>query len=149
MDNLPELKDIHLPEGVSFFPPAYGWWVMLFGVVFLVFLGKLFLVLRQKSKKRFALRAINNIRTANIIDNAVQLSEILRRICVLKYKNAAALSGSEWLDFLNSKITRKLSGRPAELLANAPYLPTDRHSYGLDDLTALRAFCRHWIGANL
>ena len=30
--NLPELRDIHLPEGVSAFPPAYGWWVILGGM---------------------------------------------------------------------------------------------------------------------
>lgn len=28
MDNLPELRDIHVPDGVSAFPPAYGWWVV-------------------------------------------------------------------------------------------------------------------------
>ena len=48
--NLPELRDIHLPEGVSAFPPAYGWWVILGGILLLLLLTELFL-----SKKRYAL----------------------------------------------------------------------------------------------
>ena len=51
MDNLPELRDIHIPDGVSAFPPAYGWWVVLAGVVALFLLAELFLILRQASKK--------------------------------------------------------------------------------------------------
>ena len=33
MDNLPNLRDIHIPDGVSAFPPAYGWWVMLLALL--------------------------------------------------------------------------------------------------------------------
>lgn len=47
MDNLPELRDIHIPDGVSAFPPAYGWWVVLAGVVALFLLAELFLILRR------------------------------------------------------------------------------------------------------
>ena len=53
--NLPELRDIHLPEGVSAFPPAYGWWVILGGILLLLLLTELFLIVRRKSKKRYAL----------------------------------------------------------------------------------------------
>ena len=49
MDNLPELRDIHLPEGVSAFPPAYGWWVILFGVLLLFGLYELWKLWRRKS----------------------------------------------------------------------------------------------------
>ena len=48
--NLPELRDIHLPDGVSPFPPAYGWWVILGSVLLLLVLTELFLIIRRKSK---------------------------------------------------------------------------------------------------
>ena len=40
-DNLPELRDIHLPDGVSAFPPAYGWWVVLLAILSIVAAVKL------------------------------------------------------------------------------------------------------------
>ena len=38
MDNLPELRDIHLPsDGVSIFPLAYGWWGLLLLAIAMIF----------------------------------------------------------------------------------------------------------------
>lgn len=87
--NLPELRDIHLPEGVSAFPPAYGWWVILGGILLLLLLTELFLIVRRKSKKRYALYLLAHVRQENAVAAALQMSEILRRICVYKYKEAA------------------------------------------------------------
>ena len=37
MDNLPELRDIHLPStDISVFPLAYGWWLVLATIVAIV-----------------------------------------------------------------------------------------------------------------
>lgn len=55
--NLPELRDIHLPEGVSAFPPAYGWWVILGGILLLLLLTELFLIVRRKSKNAMLVSA--------------------------------------------------------------------------------------------
>lgn len=103
MDNLPELRDIHLPEGVSAFPPAYGWWVILLGVLLLFGLYELWKLWRQKSKKRYALQLLGNAKASNVVDEAREMSEILRRICIFKYPEAAALFGRPWIDFLNSR----------------------------------------------
>ena len=55
MDNLPELRDIHLPtDGVSFFPLAYGWWGLLLLIVLLLVGIKVFFWLRKTSKKVYA-----------------------------------------------------------------------------------------------
>ena len=108
--NLPELRDIHLPDGVSPFPPAYGWWVILGSVLLLLVLTELFLIIRRKSKKRYALYLLQHIPQDNIAAAALQISEILRRICVFKYKEAAALYGKPWLEFLNQH-SKKQTGR--------------------------------------
>ena len=149
MDNLPELRDIHIPDGVSAFPPAYGWWVILAGVIVLFLLVELFLILRRASKKLYARRLLKNIISSSPVNAAVQISELLRRICVYKYPEATALSGRAWLDFLNAHTKTSLSGNAAELLINAPYIPTDTENYDIADLEVLRRFCYVWIGENL
>jgi len=149
MDNLPELRDIHIPEGVSVFPPAYGWWLILLILLLIVFLFKLFKEYRYRSKKRYALRLLNNIREDNAIDNAKEMSEILRRICVLKYPQATVIFGQKWVDFLKAHTSQNLDAKTSSLLINAPYIPSSTTKYNMDDAETLRRFCEQWIGENL
>ncbi len=149
-DNLPELRDIHLPDGdISWFPIAYGWWVILGGLAVLFIITELFIYLRRKSKKRYALRLLHDIPSANIVNAAGQMSEILRRICVFKYPQAAAMFGKEWLDFLNRHSKKALETPAAGLLLNAPYISPETQTYTTQDLQTLRSFCAEWIGENL
>ena len=148
-DNLPELRDIHLPEGVSAFPLAYGWWTIVFGIVAIVVLYQIAKLILQKSKKRYALKLLKDIYCSNSIKAAAEMSEILRRICIVKYPHAITLSGTQWIDFINSHAKEKLSPKTAELLLNAPYMPHNSTSYKTSDITALRIFCQKWIGENL
>ena len=148
-NNLPELRDIHLPEGVSAFPPGYGWGIILaviLSIILIIYLWKLF---RIKSKKIYALHLLQNIYCNDSISSAVEMSAILRRICVLKYKEAITLSGEEWIKFLNSKIKKPLYGKSADLLINAPYIPLNSKGFERADIVRLRQFCREWIGENL
>lgn len=148
-DNLPELRDIHLPEGVSAWPPAYGWWVILALIVGLLLAVELVLIMRRKSKKLYALRLLNEIHCNNSVRSAVEMSEILRRICVYKYEEAATLMGREWLDFLNNHCSLKLGGKAAELLIDAPYVKPNVKGFHSADVSVIRNFCRQWIGENL
>ncbi len=148
-DNLPELRDIHLPDGVSAWPPAYGWWVVLLGIILLVLAVQTFLFIYRRSKKRYALKILESLSAENAVNAAREASETLRRICVYKYKEAVALSGREWVDFLNSHSNKKLEGKSAALLMDAPYMPEASKAYSADDLKGLMDFCRHWIGENL
>ncbi len=149
-DNLPELRDIHLPEGVSAFPLAYGWWVILLTVIVVFVLWKFYKIIRQKSKKLYALRLLASINEPNVITSAAAMSELLRRICVYKYPQAVVLQGQEWINFLNSHSKKtQVSGKIAELLLNAPYMPLETAAYDNANLNTLRSFCRDWIGENL
>ena len=139
-ENLPELRDIHLPDGVSAWPPAYGWWVILLGIVAVVI---------RKSKKLYALHLLKDIHCNNSIHSAADMSAILRRICVYKYKEASVLMGKEWLSFLNEHSKHKLEGKAAQLLLDAPYIQPGAKGYRTEDVAALRLFCQQWIGENL
>ena len=49
-DNLPELRDIHLPDGVSAFPLAYGWWVIGLSIIGAIVLIKVSCICAAKAK---------------------------------------------------------------------------------------------------
>ncbi len=150
MDNLPELRDIHLPDqGVSFFPLAYGWWIILGAVIVAVLLVWLIIQIRKQSKKLYATYLLNKFAKENNIKSAVAMSEILRRICLKKYPEAVAFSGQNWSDFLLSKSRKKLSEKSLLLLQTAPYIKEDCDDFSAQDIIELRKFCHDWVGENL
>ena len=148
MDNLPALRDIHLPEGgVPFFPLAYGWWSVLATVIAALVLYKVLKMLWRQSAKIYARRILLSLKDDTDLAAAVKMSEILRRACVRKYPEAVALSGEQWMEFLNAKSKWVLTGSAAVLLQNAPFMV--HKSYKAEDMPTVWRYCYDWIGANL
>ena len=148
-DNLPELRDIHIPQELPEFPLGYGWWIIAFICVLSWSAYKFIRFAILKSKKRYALKLLNNNTSNNIKKSASAMSEILRRICVYKYPQASVLSGKEWIDFLNKHAKLKLDDKAGKLLVSAPYMPDNSNSYDIETLQKLKVFCCKWIGENL
>lgn len=150
MDNLPELRDIHLPvEGVSIFPLALGWWGILIAVLLLLFMVWAIKVIRKKSKKLYAKYLLNKFAKENTIESAAKMSEILRRICLKKYPQAVVLSGNDWTDFILHKTSKKMNEKLIDLLQTAPYRAKDDLTFSEEDIADLRKFCFDWVGENL
>lgn len=150
MDNLPELRDIHLPtDGVPFFPLAEGWWCILGFIVVAFFVLKTAVWLYKASARIYARKLLYPLRERTDLKSVVKMSEILRRICVRKYPQAVAFSGNDWIDFLNKNSKTKLSGDVAELLKNAPFMPDDSALLNQKNHQILWKFCYNWIGENL
>lgn len=147
MDNLPQLRDIHLPPETTFFPLGYGWIAVALSLFLLYVLYRFLKILYRKSKKRYALRLLK-LASEDNIDSARQISEILRRICRYRYKNAASFYGKDWLLFLNNHTKRSLPDYAAELLLYAPYVEKNK-KYPPEAYRALRIFAENWIGENL
>ncbi len=148
-DNLPELRDIHLPETATFlWPVAYGWWLIAGIIIGATILYYVLSYYKRKSKKRYALKMLSKL-DVNNFSSAAKMSEILRRICVYKYPQAAALFNDKWLEFLNSHSNSKLEGTTAKLLLNAPYMAPQKTKTNLQEMQKLLDFCRKWIGENL
>jgi hypothetical protein len=147
MDNLPLLRDIHLPPEETGFPLGYGWFLLL---ALLIVFGLAFYVgrrLYRQSRKRYALRLLQNS-SADTPDDVVRISALLRRVCRYKYHSAVSLYGREWLAFLLEHSKKRLSDSAAGLLLNAPYMPPSA-VFAHADYEDVRRFARHWIGENL
>lgn len=149
MDNLPEIKDLHIPDGVSIFPLAYGWWIIL-GIILCLFLFiKFFLWIIKTSRKYYARKELNSIETSSPITAAIKISDLLKRICAIKYKEASVLYGQKWIDFLNHHTQHKLQGNACDLLMQAPFMKPTSLQYTQTDAEQLKQFAYLWIGANL
>lgn len=128
---LHELRDIHYPAPISWWPPAPGW-VGLF--IILAILGFILGILgyrywMRKKKRQFILQQLETLEKmaqhepypSEIIR---QLTTLLKQVVLLLYprKEVAGLSGESWLDFLNQKgNTEHFTKGVGRLLMSAPY----------------------------
>ena len=150
MDNiLQNFNDIYVPDGVSVFPLAYGWYILLCSFFLAFWLIRFILWSIKTSKKRYALNKIKNIKTENPVIAGTELSEIIRRICSVKYIQATSLFGPEWANFLKSKTRATVSKKVLELLVFAPFMDKNSKKYSNKDVVELKDFCKHWVEDNL
>jgi hypothetical protein len=100
---LKELRDIHLPQGVSIWPLAWGFW----GVLVLIFLSVGIYCLIKPYYRAFKLREsyLNQLKTleTNLGETTlVEIAILLKRAALLNYPRSevASLYGEKWLQFL-------------------------------------------------
>lgn len=128
-DPLQELRDIRLPDAVSWWPPAPGWWVVVLFATVLVVVGVLRARRYLRSPSRAATRELTRIRrdyrtTRDVHALAVALSIFLRRCVLAAFPRveAAGLTGDAWLSFLDrTGATVAFSHGPGRVLISAPY----------------------------
>ena len=151
-----DLRDIHLPDPISWWPIAPGWWlviVSLFLIIAVIFiLRKIYL---GKQLKRDIISELENIKqqfhkTQNKSQLAKSLSILLRRASITYYpeNNIAGLTGNNWLNYLditnsNASSDRVFQSDTGEVLLSAPYLPDN--SIQDYDAQALIQLCESWL----
>ncbi len=140
-----QLADIHLPQPVSYWPPAPGWWISLVIIFCLIILTVWWTNRRKKNPLIIERKRLKQVKTEaqreliKIEQNFAQhknahrcieqLSVFLRRYAVSVYarEQAASLTDEQWLEMLSS-----LSGNPQFadtfkiLLTETPYQSTDK-----------------------
>jgi len=110
-DPLAGLSDWHLPDPVSWWPPAPGWWALL--VLLLAVLAAASIGLRhwrrRRAMPRAALAQLVELRTSLERDGderrfVAELSRLLRRVALARFprERVAGLSGRDWLGFLDA-----------------------------------------------
>ncbi len=148
MEQLP-LKDIHLPEPVSFWPPAPGW--ILLAVLLPLSIALLIYVynrLKQQTVSKSAAKLLAGIRSESPTDSRqtlVALSALLRRVAISTTGRAdvAALNGPAWLAYLDTPFPdAPFSQGKGRCLADAHYRPVPPTETDMDELFKL---CERWI----
>lgn len=159
-DPLAELRDWHLPEPVSWWPPAPGWW-LLAGLALAVLLSMLVWWRRRRREgaaERAALDELGALRAQlgrGLDDQAVAaaVSVLLRRLALRRFprERVAGLSGASWAAFLDETGGGGgFSHGPGRLLGDLPYrAPGTRSGPAPNpDLGALADLAERWIRAN-
>lgn len=156
------LRDIHLPQPVSWWPLAPGWWLLL-ALAALLILASLFVLRRYKRRRyqRIALHHIAELEKNFTADHNRQLllreiSKLLRHMAVLHYPTyqCAGLCAESWLCFLDATLPVKeqhhhpFSSGVGRCLLSGPYeSPTATVGAGgnNDDSFALIHLSRRWL----
>ena len=147
------LRDIHLPEPVSWWPPALGWWLLsavLVLAAFLVWSGlkKLSVYRQQRAFQHSVEVELDRIEaeyksTTNANRLLQDLSILLRRVVMTNYprEDVAGLCGKRWEGWLrDSAIGQGLSEQSIQLLVDGPY----KKDIAVDAGRLLPA-CREWV----
>ncbi len=161
-DPLSELRDIHLPEAISWWPPAVGWWLLLLIVVCLVVavmwwkrrsevlknkpviyshMEIIDAALAELSQLQYAMKAGGNPKKI-----ASDLSRLLRRSAMRLSANqadVAGLTGEKWLLWLDEQWDKdEFHNGAGRQLIQALYRP-ESHV----DIEAAFRLCHGWLEA--
>lgn len=105
MDPLAQLNDIHLPDQVSHYPIAAGWWA-LYALLLSLLLFSVYKFVKFRQKKRAQKQASNYLKHCQ---DASEIIRILKWVTMQYYPRAevASLSGDNLQQFLISQLKDK------------------------------------------
>ncbi len=150
-DLLQQLRDIHYPTPVPFWPLAPGWYVL--SALVLITLGVIsyffYYSFVKHRLKRIVLQRIQELELQDEvkINIAAELSVLLKRAALASYPRSlvAGLFGEDWLQFLDkTAATTQFTQGSGRLLIVYPYKP--EHEHIPSDLFHL---IKEWVKKNL
>ena len=148
LEQLP-LKDIHLPDPVSWWPLAAGWWLVV--LVCILMAGGIWWWLRTNVPKRrirklrdLARSELTRLEAEYAVSNDTckllqDVSILIRRMAlsISPRRQVAGLCGQEWAHWLQC---HGLDERSLELLLKGPYTRV-----ATSDVLTLTRQCRQWL----
>ena len=153
--SLQNLNDIVLPEAVSWWPLASGWYFLL-GLLIIILAWFIYISIQHRINSRYRRTALHQLQLlAQEVNKADKRDSVLRQIPILLKRTAltayprrqlASLTGKSWHNFLNSKV-----GTPSFTESSCNSLDCISYSVGsLDTVDAeaaseLLKACKHWL----
>jgi len=129
-DALAQLKDIHLPDSIGWWPLAPGWYGVIILILFLMMALAYVAYKRHVNAlaKNQALELLHSYKEQYEKDRNAQLtsarvSELLRRVALVYYPRAevASLHGEAWVAFLN-QTSKSIDFKPVKsMLLDSPF----------------------------
>jgi hypothetical protein len=148
MEPLP-LKDIHLPNPVTFWPPALGWWLLaVFVPISIVLCRYLYRRIRRQTALKTAKKLLSAIRRDSDADGRqtlAALSALLRRVAIstAPRSDVASLRGEAWLAYLDQALPdAPFTQGPGRCLGDGHYRQT---SPADAEMEALFVVCERWL----
>lgn len=142
--------EIQLPDAISWWPSTPGWTVL--GSLAALWLArKLYLNGRrfwQNRYRREALRHLHDLDRVEVHASATALSQLLRAVALHAYprRDVAALSGADWLAFLDSTAQQPgFDSQLGQLWLQAQYQHPERCQLGQTRLEQLIVLSEQWI----
>ena len=148
------LREIHLPDPISWWPPAPGWWGLTL-LLLAILAGVWWWIRRRQRRAASALVLARGIlleirgQYAEHRDHTRlvrELSALLRRVSISTSPRGevAALTGGAWLEFLDRSLPeRPFSSGVGRILIDAPYRP----QVEIEDIDALCHLCEQWLNS--
>lgn len=126
-----QLRDIHLPEPISWWPPAPGWWILLIIAVALICFA-IWKLRDYQQRNRYRKQALLELKRiyeqwqndANIAVYLQAANALLKRavkVAAQDGNQSAALSGKDWANLLNNWSRTALSDVTIYALTQAEY----------------------------
>ncbi|MFT3931456.1 MAG: DUF4381 domain-containing protein [Spongiibacteraceae bacterium] len=112
---LENLRDIHLPEPVGWWPPAPGWWIVTALIIVGIIALGMWLLRRTRARRyrKLALQQLQMIyrnwqHEKNDAAFAQATNRLLKQTALAAFPadDVAALNGADWLDFLDRKLRK-------------------------------------------
>ncbi len=146
---LAQLRDIHLPKPIGWWPLAPGWyWLAV--LILMLFMTGIFFITRHYINGRAKRQALHLLasyqyqyqRDLNAPSTAARLSELLKRVALVYFPRTkvASLQGEEWIAFLNSTSKGLDFEKVRTELLDMPYQPSLSN-----DLNLFIKMVRNWI----
>lgn len=153
--SLQNLNDIVLPGAAGWWPLAAGWY-FLFGFLIIVLAWFTYSAVKRWTENRYRRAALHRLQLLSQDINDIdkrddalrQLPVLLKRTALSVYPRSqlASLTGREWHDFLNSKVSRpSFTGSTAGLLDKIAYSTGELNVVDPGSVDELIGACRHWL----
>lgn len=144
-----QLRDVHLPETISWWPLAWGWWVLI-TVLVLATATSSYFIYKNRAKNQYRKLATSSLKQSyeswklsnNKQDYLHAANDVLKR-CVLhnkQHSSLATLTGHAWITQLNQWAKSPLSEMATNALAFECYRANPE-----SDIDALHTELIRWL----
>lgn len=102
------LADVHLQAAPSWWPLAWGWWVLAVVVLFAL-AGALFFIKKRHANNAAKKEALLLLQTSAYQNDIAMVSELLKQAAMSYFSRSrvASLTGAKWLHFLDQQLPAK------------------------------------------